>query len=87
MSWPPERLGRRRFLAGAGVLALSGCGFQPMYGTGSDFGTVAADLASINVAVIPDRTGQLLRAYLDVHPADAPARALLALVTAAKADD
>jgi LPS-assembly lipoprotein len=46
----------------AGLLATAGCGFRPVYGTRTPDATpVASDLASIDVALIPDRTGQLLR--------------------------
>lgn len=45
------------------LLALAGCGFEPMYGGGS--GTVLqADLSGIDVAPIPDRTGQTLQQNL-----------------------
>ena len=44
------------------ALALSGCGFRPMYGQRAPEATpVSADLAAVQVGVIPDRSGQLLR--------------------------
>ena len=64
MSLPPSLLSRRLFLAGAGLLALSGCGFRPLYGDPEGFGPVADELASIDVGVIADRPGQLLRTFL-----------------------
>ena len=58
---------RRRYLLAltAGV-ALSGCGFQPVYmPTASGAGGPAQrELAAIQVALIPDRPGQLLRQAL-----------------------
>lgn len=64
MSLPRSLVSRRLFLAGAGVLTLSGCGFRPLYGDRQAFGPVADELASIDVGVIADRPGQLLRTYL-----------------------
>jgi LPS-assembly lipoprotein len=49
------------FLAVA-ALALSGCGFQPMYGQHAREATpVSTDLAAVQVGLIPNRSGQLLR--------------------------
>jgi len=61
-------LSRRRLLGASGLLALSGCGFRPLYGpveqaSAQDPGLLEA-LASIRVAPIPERTGQLLRRIL-----------------------
>ncbi|MDQ1081049.1 LPS assembly lipoprotein LptE [Pseudoroseomonas cervicalis] len=66
--------GRRRLLAllaGApAALALSGCGFRPVYGPqdsvsgASAPAPVRAVLASTFVAIIPERSGQLLRRSL-----------------------
>jgi len=62
---------RRRLLLGAAGLGLAGCGFQPLYGEGRGGGAVAqageevrAVLASTEVALIPNRDGQLLRRLL-----------------------
>ena len=57
--------GRRAVLAAG--LALTGCGFHPMYG--SDLGTttpgaVDGQLDGIYVALLPNRIGQLLRQAL-----------------------
>jgi LPS-assembly lipoprotein len=50
----------------AGVLATTGCGFRPVYGKRTPEATpVSSDLASIDVALIPDRTGQQLRNELE----------------------
>ncbi len=40
---------------------VQGCGFAPLYGTGSGAAPAADELAAINVALIPDRAGQELR--------------------------
>jgi LPS-assembly lipoprotein len=60
------RLQRRHLLALTTGAALSGCGFQPVYmPTASGAGGVAQrELAAIQVALIPDRPGQLLRQAL-----------------------
>lgn len=51
----------------AALLALvGGCGFRPIYADGpAGHGGVAAELAATRVALIPERTGQLLRAALN----------------------
>jgi LPS-assembly lipoprotein len=58
---------RRAVLAGA-VLApwLAGCGFRPMYARAPEgsAGPAAAGLSAINVGLIPERSGQLLREAL-----------------------
>jgi LPS-assembly lipoprotein len=62
--------GRRRLLGlGAGVLAgavLNGCGFRPLYmptASGKP-GVAQRELAAVNVGLIPERPGQLLRQAL-----------------------
>jgi LPS-assembly lipoprotein len=60
------RLARRQMLALATGATLSGCGFQPVYmptASGSA-GVAQRELAAIEVAIIPDRPGQLLRQAL-----------------------
>lgn len=57
-------------LAVTGVLATAACGFRPMYGERADpaapgASPIAADLATVSVAPIPDRSGQLLRNKLE----------------------
>ena len=42
------------------LLALSGCGLQPMYAGGGS-GAVATSLSSVMVAPIPERAGWLVR--------------------------
>ena len=71
---------RRRVLGllGGGLAAafvpLAGCGFEPVYGRFGDR-SVVDDLAAVRVAVIPDRSGQILRNYLldTLTPAGQPA--------------
>jgi LPS-assembly lipoprotein len=61
---------RRRGLLGLGtlgLLGLSGCGFRPLYGQGGSLSAsapVSAELGAIDVAIIPERSGQLLRRAL-----------------------
>ncbi|MBN8899053.1 MAG: hypothetical protein J0H35_12855, partial [Rhodospirillales bacterium] len=63
---------RRRLLLGAAMLPLAGCGFQPVYmptASGKP-GPAARELSAINVGIIPDRSGQLLRQALQARLAD-----------------
>ncbi|MEX2642179.1 MAG: LPS assembly lipoprotein LptE [Acetobacterales bacterium] len=58
-----------RAVAGAALVAvavaLAGCGFRPMYGEGpSGGGAVPAALSQVETAIIADRTGQLVRTFL-----------------------
>lgn len=48
----------------ASVFALSACGFRPLHG---ESGTRQGDLAAIDVAIITDRSGQILRNALNTH--------------------
>ena len=52
--------GRLAGLALVSLLALAGCGFQPLYGE-RPTGPAEENLARISVGVIADRTGQILR--------------------------
>ncbi|HTB43337.1 MAG TPA: LPS assembly lipoprotein LptE [Acetobacteraceae bacterium] len=56
-------LSRRNLLTLGSACALAGCGFQPVYmSTASGrAGPAQRELAAINVNLIPDRPGQLLR--------------------------
>ena len=48
------------------ALALSGCGFEPMYGRPSGGASpVAGELAEVSIAPIADRRGQMLRQALE----------------------
>jgi len=59
-------LPRRRMLLLATGATLSGCGFQPVYmpTASGNAGVAQRELAAIEVAIIPDRPGQLLRQAL-----------------------
>jgi LPS-assembly lipoprotein len=50
----------------AAVLAVSACGFRPLYGT-SSVGATAEELALIKIEPIPDRVGQQVRNQLADH--------------------
>jgi LPS-assembly lipoprotein len=66
----------RAALALAGLLALSACGWQPLYGrVGSTGGNAAPQLAAVHILPIADRTGQnLYNALRDrINPSGAPA--------------
>jgi LPS-assembly lipoprotein len=58
-----SNLSRRRLLTLGSTCVLAGCGFQPVYmSTASGrAGPAQRELATINVNLIPDRPGQLLR--------------------------
>lgn len=56
-------LPRRAFLLSGSVLAVAGCGFRPLYGTGSAAanGQVNDELAAVEIPVVANREGQILR--------------------------
>ena len=59
-----SRLSRRALVSWVG-LSLAGCGFHPVYGSGGGVSSGAAyDLATVDVALIPNRSGQLVRQAL-----------------------
>lgn len=60
------RVPRRRMLALSVSAALSGCGFQPVYmrTASGNAGVAQRELAAIEVDLIPERPGQLLRQAL-----------------------
>lgn len=64
MSWSRALLVPTLLLFAAGVLAA--CGFQPVYrgAGGVAKGAVAAELSQVEVGIIKDRTGQILRNQL-----------------------
>lgn len=70
----------RNFLTCFGLLALSGCGFTPLYG-GANGKAASAALETVQVGMIPDRTGQVLRQTLqqDFYVQGAPTQALYIL--------
>jgi LPS-assembly lipoprotein len=59
-------LSRRKLLTLGGAGVLAGCGFQPVYmpTASGRAGPAQRELATINVNLIPDRPGQLLRQNL-----------------------
>lgn len=58
--------GRRAVLVLLALPLLAGCGFHPLYASAPNgvAGPAAAGLAEISVALLPERTGQLLRQAL-----------------------
>lgn len=72
-------LNRRNFAALA-ALALSGCGFTPLYG-GAQGTNASATLETIKVENIPERTGQILRQTLqqDLYRNGQPVQELYSL--------
>ncbi|MEM9471423.1 MAG: hypothetical protein AAGA00_05660, partial [Pseudomonadota bacterium] len=44
-----------------GLLALSACGYQPLYGTNEDGSSVSQKLAEVSVSQQSTRVGQLVR--------------------------
>jgi len=67
----------------AGLLALSACGFTPLYG-GDGTADVAQQLDQVKVQNIGERSGQLLRDALEdqLHAAGAPDSELYSLAVA-----
>jgi LPS-assembly lipoprotein len=57
------RLARRSLLLAAG-LALSGCGFQPVYAVRGKNSPARHEMGRVDIGVIPERYGQLLRQAL-----------------------
>jgi len=53
----------RRTLTGLALLGVAGCGFRPLYGRHDKTGA-SEHLDEVNVDIIPDRQGQLLRQAL-----------------------
>jgi LPS-assembly lipoprotein len=61
-------LGRRGLLGWPGLVALAGCGFHPLYaGNGAEAGPARTGLGLIEVAIIGERNGQLLRQELQAR--------------------
>ena len=56
----------RRWFSLGSIVALSGCGFQPVYmpTASGNRGPAQRELATINVPVIPERPGQIIRQAL-----------------------
>ena len=66
MSWS-------RAIALLGLVLLSACGFEPLHAPRSG-GSVPAALGTVQIANIPDRSGQYLRNYLrdEINPYGVP---------------
>ena len=62
-------------------MGLAGCGFQPLYADRSAGGSVGGDVATVRIAPIPDRIGQILRNELvdRLNPSGEPADPRFAL--------
>lgn len=58
---------RRGLIAALSAALVGGCGFRPLYGTRDAGGAAQARLAEINVLLIPERVGQLLRQALQAR--------------------
>ena len=77
---------RRRFVASSAavsLVALTGCGWAPLYAD-RETGPADAELAAVKVAPIPERAGQILalglRQWLNPTGAPVPSRYLLRTV-------
>jgi len=70
---PQAHLVRRQLLAMGALLALSACGFQPLYAERNG-GSVNDDLQTVRIAPLPQRSGQILHNYLrdDINPQGQP---------------
>jgi len=71
MSWSRRTPSRRGFTglalraaAAVPLLAVASCGFSPLYGAGANNETVAANLATVRVEPLRDRTGQQMHNFL-----------------------
>ena len=54
----------RRLISLAALVLLAGCGFRPVYAPAGSASGPQRELAAIDVALMPDRAGQLLRQAL-----------------------
>ena len=62
--WSPRVAGRAVLpTVLAASLLLSACGLRPLYASGG-ITDVSEELSQVDVAIIPDRSGQILRNYL-----------------------
>lgn len=65
----------RKLPALLAVLGLAGCGFHPLYGSrGGQPSTISARMDQIDIGLMPDRSGQVMREALerDLQRAGAP---------------
>lgn len=58
---------RRVVLSAVMAAPVAGCGFRPLYGIDADQAGVHSRLAEVEVALIPERSGQLLRQALQTR--------------------
>jgi len=58
MSWSRTAV---RAVVALGLIGLAGCGFRPLYGERSAASVTAPELAAIQIDIIPNREGQLVR--------------------------
>ena len=71
-----------KFITLFALLFLTACGFTPVYGTK----TVSNDLSNIDIAIIPDEEGQIVRNHLidamysDGHPSNPQLRLVVSPV-------
>ena len=74
--WSSRTTAAARTAALALALLTSACGFQPLYGTATGETPMIDDLSQVEVAVIPERSGQILRNYLlvELNPRGRPDR-------------
>lgn len=64
MSRVGRMFGARQTLAIAVLVAMTACGFQPLYGERTDGRDVTREIAQIAIDPIPDRLGQRVRNHL-----------------------
>lgn len=67
MSWSSR-------IALVGLMLLAACGFEPLHAPRAGGGSVPAALSTVQIANIPDRSGQYLRNYLrdEINPHGVP---------------
>jgi LPS-assembly lipoprotein len=66
---PSRRAVLAGLASGGGLLAMAGCGFQPVYmpTASGNPGPAERELAAVSVGIIPERPGQLLRQALQAR--------------------
>ena len=67
MTHRPGRLSRRLGLLAAVLCGAGGCGWHPLYASRSADGPTSAALRRVEVSLMPERTGQLLRQALQAE--------------------
>lgn len=61
---PNAAISARGYVLGLILLALAGCGFHPLYGEKADRAVPREELAAVQIDLIRDREGQMLRNQL-----------------------